>query len=69
MADPTFSRIEIKLATKADLARARLELLELAADLRKIHDGEWTDDDALILSRHRIKQTSQKLRMGIDNAD
>lgn len=63
MADPAFSRIEIKLASRADLDRARREILDLAADLRTIiNKPGQEDEDTLILARHRIKTTSQKLR-------
>lgn len=62
MADPTFSRIEIKLNDKADLERARRELLDLAADLRTITKGGHGDDEAVILARHKIKTVSQRLR-------
>lgn len=63
MADPTFSRIEIKLNDRADLERARREILDLAADLRVIINKPGQEDaDALILARHRIKTTSQRLR-------
>ena len=62
MADPTFSRIEIKLGDKADLERARREILDLAADLRVIIRADHADVDALVLARHRIKTTSQRLR-------
>lgn len=64
MADPTFSRIEIKLNDKTDLDRARRELLELAADLRVIINSKHADDEALVLARHKIKNTSQRLRIG-----
>lgn len=63
MAEPNFSRIEITLRDKADLERARKDLLELAADLRTITKSDHDDATALILARHRIKETSQRLRM------
>lgn len=68
MTDPTFSRIEIRLNDKADLETARRELLDLAADLRIIIKAGHEDEVALVLARHKIKTTSQKLRMGISNA-
>jgi len=64
MADPTFSRIEISLRTKADIETARKEILDLAAALRKIHNSDHGEEEVLILARHQIKTTSQKLRNG-----
>lgn len=62
MADPMFSRIEITLRDRVDLEKARKEILDLAAHLRVIERSDYNDDDALILARHKIKETSQKLR-------
>lgn len=62
MAEPTFSRIEIKLADNSDLTRARSKLLDLAADLRVIIKTDYSDDEKLILARHKIKTISQQLR-------
>ncbi len=62
MPEPTFSRIEIMLENRADLETARREILDLAADLRQIGKDNTSDEAALILARHRIKRTSQKLR-------
>lgn len=63
MADPTFSRIEITLRDKADLERARKEILDLAATLRAITKSDHDDTTSLILARHKIKETSQRLRI------
>lgn len=63
MADPTFSRIEITLRDRADLENARKEILDLAAALRVIGKSDYADDDAIILARHKIKETSQRLRI------
>lgn len=64
MSDPTFSRIEIKLETRDDLEVARRELLDLAAELRRVKNGQPDDEAAIVLARHHIKRTSQKLRNG-----
>ena len=63
MADPMFSRIEITLRDRTDLERARKEILDLAATLRVIGKSEYNDDDAIIIARHKIKETSQRLRI------
>lgn len=63
MADPNFSRIEITLRDKADIERARKEILDLASHLRVIAKSDHEDVAALILARHRIKEASQRLRM------
>lgn len=62
MVGPLFSRIEITLRDKADLERARKEILDLAAGLRVLSKSEHDDATALILARHAIKETSQRLR-------
>ena len=63
MADPTFSRIEITLRDKSDLERARKEILDLASHLRVISKSDHDDATALILARHKIKESSQRLRI------
>lgn len=62
MAEPNFSRIEITLRDKADIEHARKEILDLAAHLRTIAKSDHDDTTALILARHTIKETSQRLR-------
>lgn len=62
---PTFARVEIKLGNKHDLLLASAELRSLAEELNFIAGASDSDDDALILAHHRIKSTSQKLRLGV----
>lgn len=62
MSVPSFSRIEIRHNTAADLAKTADDLVSLAHSLRKI--GTSVKDETLMrLAAHdAIRQTSQKLR-------
>lgn len=62
MAVPTFSRIEIRHDTPADMGNAATDLRKLADDLQRI--GASVKDQSLMrLAAHdAIRKTSQKLR-------
>lgn len=60
--DMTFSRIEMRVASKDDLLLAALELKQLAGDLEFIAGQRQSEEEAAVLARHKIKQTSQRLR-------
>lgn len=59
---PGFSRIEITTGSKQDLLLAALELRQLAGELEFIAGQNHSEVTAIILSHHKIKSTSRKLR-------
>lgn len=66
---PTFARVEIRLASKDDLALAAAHLRTLAGELDFIAGSSDAEADALILAHHRIRATSKTLRGPNDRSD
>lgn len=58
MAFPTFTRIEIRHTTKADLVKAAWQLRTLAHDLEVVAGQNRSDEDTAILAHHRMRKTS-----------
>jgi len=61
---PSFSRVDISATGRADIIAAAMELRLLADQLDHIAGTAQTDEDAVVLSHHKIKATSKKLRAG-----
>ena len=61
---PSFSRIEIRLSDRADLAKAATQLSALAGELRRIADSV-EDEKLMRLAAHQAtRETIGKLRGG-----
>lgn len=64
MTIPTFSRIEVRHDTSADLAAASASLMDLARELQRIASSV-TEPRLMRLAAHdAIRDTSSRLRLG-----
>lgn len=62
---PGIFRVEIKAEGPRDLLRATAELRKLADDIDMIA-GQYNDDETvLVLSYHKVREASNKLRAGL----
>lgn len=62
MSEPTFLRIEMPLRDRRDLAEACYKLGTLVTEIDAILKSPYSDDEAVVLARHKIRTTSQQLR-------
>lgn len=64
-----FYRVEARIADRAELQQVAQQLGILATQLQAIsHNPQHDDEAAMLLARERIKQASQRMRKGLNNA-
>jgi len=67
---PSFTRIEVRMTDKADIAVASTRLRSLANRLARLAcDDDKTTDEALILAHHAMREASAELRAPLDAPD